>query len=970
MTDRKLDIIVRMRNQASRGVKEVNKDVKSLGVTAKGAAKSMAGLYTGLAAIAGVLAGGALLGRAIKDFAAFDDNMRAAGAVTNATAKELEAMTEVAQKMGRETRYTAANAAEALKFLGMAGFEAAEAMEALPGTLQLAAAGALDLATAADITTNILTAFGLEVDSLSRVNDILVKAFTSANVNLTELGEAFKMVGPIAKGVGGDFEDLIAAIAGLGNAGIKGTAAGTALKGAIDALLVPTAQEAKVMKMFAERIGQASLEVRTAEGDFIGFSRVIEQLVEAGARGDEVLQAFGLRAGPGLSALINQGIDANADLVDSLRNVNDDAKRIADQMESGLGGTIRRLISAFEGFRIQIGKTFEKDTTRLLEFFIIQLQDLNEALKDNEGVINFWSDKAAKATKGVSAVFESIPVSVSNLGKAIALLGFSFTTTERNAESNKKVIKDGIIEIIDSIKGFYTKYGLIDAKITFTDGTDWESLTAEIDKGLEGAIGKGTGTGKTKEEHEKEIVAISSKLKAGFIQLRAILKQESEQIKGEYEQGLITLGAYYEKRAGIVKRGIEAELNILRHRLEDEEDLSKQEELKAQIFAKRKELETALLALTNDRIQKETRLEEKKNRDLERATKKRLREEKKANDLRLRAEKKINELRLQAEQAFTDQKARIAVEGETELDAQFADEIASLQERQNREMEIIREFQAAVLAEMERMGVSEIEIAQKVQDQKKRIKDQEVVQIQEKDQLAADHQLRTFKSRIQMMQTLAGGAAQAFDQLYEMSGKKTKEFFYLAKAASIAQATMKMHEGIVGALGSPPYGWAAIANSVIIGAQGALQIAAIASQGLAEGGVVKGHSPTTTADNIPIRATAGEFVHPVDSVKHYGKSFMEAIRTRSLPKMAFAGGYSQGGYVRSGHSSFAQGGLVSKANDRQSEQEDKEIVINNINVVDPREIVNVLATPEGQNGVLNVLSSRPEDTRRIFRRIG
>jgi len=967
MADRKLDIIVRMRNQASKGLKGVDRDVKSLGATTKTAAKSMAGLYTSMAAFAGILAGGALLGKAIKDFAAFDDNMRAAGAVTNATTEELKAMTAVAQKMGRETRYTAANAAEALKFLGMAGLEAAEAMDALPGVLSLAAAGSLDLGTAADIATNVLSAFGLEVESLSRVNDVLVKTFTSSNVNLMEIGEAFKMVGPIAKGVGADFEDLVGTIGALGNAGIKGTMAGTALKNAIDALLVPTAQEEKLMKQLEQRMGGATLQIKDAEGNFIGFTDILKQLEAAGMDGIEALELFGMRAGPSMAALLNMGSESLDELIEKLREAGGTADQIAEQMEAGLGGTMRRLISAFEGFKIQIGKTFEKDTTELLDFFIIQLQDLNDALQNNEGIIKFWSDVAVWSIKAISGAFEFVPTLFINLGKLMALFSLALNTSIWDFRENKKVIKDGLMEVNDSFKHFFDKYGLIKTKIVVTDGTDWESLNAEIDKGLEGAIGKGTG--KTKKERGKEIEVVSSRLKSGFIKLRAILKQESEQIKGEYEQGLITLGAYYEKRAEIIKKGIEAELGILSHRLQDEEDLSKQEELKAQIFSKKKELETALLVLTNDRIQKETRLEEKKNRDLERATKKRLREEKKANDLRLRAEKKINELRLQAEQAFTDQKARIAVDGETELDAQFADEIASLQERQNKELEIIREFQAAVLAEMERMGVSEVEIAQKVQDQKKRIKDQEVVQQQEKDQLEVDHQARTFKSRIQMMQTLAGGAAQAFDQLYEMSGKKTKEFFYLAKAASIAQATMKMHEGIVGALGSPPYGWAAIANSIIIGAQGAIQIAAIASQGFAKGGVIKGNSPTTTADNIPIRATAGEFIHPVDSVKYYGKSFMEAIRTKSLPRMAFASGYSQGGYVKSGHSSFAQGGLVSKAQDQRLEQEDKEIVINNINVVDPREMINVLSTPEGQNGVLNVLSSRPEDTRRIFRSI-
>lgn len=53
---------------------------------------------------------------------------------------------------------------------------------------------------------------------------------------------------------------------------------------------------------------------------------------------------------------------------------------------------------------------------------------------------------------------------------------------------------------------------------------------------------------------------------------------------------------------------------------------------------------------------------------------------------------------------------------------------------------------------------------------------------------------------------------------------------------------------------------------------------------LAAGGKVPGSSPHPRADNVPLWATAGEFMHPVRAVKHYGLGMMEAIRTLRYPR--------------------------------------------------------------------------------------
>jgi hypothetical protein len=167
--------------------------------------------------------------------------------------------------------------------------------------------------------------------------------------------------------------------------------------------------------------------------------------------------------------------------------------------------------------------------------------------------------------------------------------------------------------------------------------------------------------------------------------------------------------------------------------------------------------------------------------------------------------------------------------------------------------------------------------------------------------------------------------ADSFKKAYEASGKSQKEFFQLYKAAAIAQTIIDTYQAAQAAyksmVGIPYVGPAlAVAAAAAAVAAGLARVNAIQQQQLAAGGEVKGYSPHTKADNIPIRATAGEYVHPVKAVRYYGTKAMDAIRTTSIPRevvrrwvdgaqMASArvsrvpanvGGYQAGGLVGAG----------------------------------------------------------------------
>lgn len=302
----------------------------------------------------------------------FEASMNRVRAISGATSDEFDEMRKVAKKMGAETQYSASQAADSLTMLAQAGFSAREASQALPGVLQLAASGAVDLSEAANIASNILRGYNLEVKDLSRINDVLTKTFVSTNTNLTQLGESFQYVGPIAAGLGLSIEETAAAIGLLGNAGFAGSTAGTALRGALSRLVNPTKQADTILKSLG-------IAVKDTTGRMLPFNQIIEQLEKSGATTADMMALFGDRAGPGMAALVSQGSAALRELTEkNLKSAGTAAEIAASTME-GFNGQMKELRSAAEALGIAIGEAgLLNKVTNLTKSLTTTLQTLSE----------------------------------------------------------------------------------------------------------------------------------------------------------------------------------------------------------------------------------------------------------------------------------------------------------------------------------------------------------------------------------------------------------------------------------------------------------------------------------------------------------------------------------------------------------------------------------------------------------------
>ncbi len=345
----------------------------------------------------------------------FERAMVRVAAVSQATSRQFRELKEAALSYAGATEYNVKQVAEGMTFMAMAGFKAEQTIKAMPSVLQLATAGMIDLGAAADITTNILTGYGMATEDLAKVNDILVSAMTGANVDLRMLGESFKYAGPVAKGAGVAFEEAATAIALMGNAGIQGSMAGTALRTAISRLLNPTKSVEKLLR----RLG---VETKTASGQLRSLTSIIGDLERAGATTADMMEIFGDRAGPAMAALVEQGAAAMAEFTARLRDSEGIAARIERDLLNTWPGQWDLLKGEIEGIAITLGNDllpYMKVLVNLAGQLIGRFQGLD---KEQRLQILRWV-AVAGAVVGVVTAFGLLVAGASLVMKGLTMLG-------------------------------------------------------------------------------------------------------------------------------------------------------------------------------------------------------------------------------------------------------------------------------------------------------------------------------------------------------------------------------------------------------------------------------------------------------------------------------------------------------------------------------------------------------------------
>lgn len=295
------------------------------------------------------MAGGLSFGGIISQTADFEDSILGLQAVSSATVGEIAQLEQQARSLGATSMFSAKQSADAQRFLAQAGFDVNEVMAATPNILQLATAGQMDLAQAADIASNVLGGMRLEVDQLNRVNNVLAATSASSNTNIMQLGEAFSYAGPFAASAGVSIETTSAAIGVLSDAGLQASRAGTGLIGIIRQLSNVTPQAAGVLASYGLTIQDVNIEAH-------GLETVLERIRDANMSTADAFAIFGSEAGAA-AQILAAGAGRVREFSGELDGVEDAVGRMALIIGSGLTGSIRGFNSMMSESILQLGES-------------------------------------------------------------------------------------------------------------------------------------------------------------------------------------------------------------------------------------------------------------------------------------------------------------------------------------------------------------------------------------------------------------------------------------------------------------------------------------------------------------------------------------------------------------------------------------------------------------------------------------
>ncbi len=445
------DIFIRI---VTKGAELANKQMSNLG----GTTKKLAGIVkgAGLAFASGLAVG---ITKATREFIEFEDALNQSLAIMNTTIAQQENMSRAARDVAVSTRISATESAESFFFLASAGLDAEQSIAALPQVAKFAQAGMFDMSLATDLATDAQSALGLTVqdaqqnlENLTRVTDVLVKANTLANASVQQFSEALTTkAGAALKVVNKDIEEGVAVLAAFADRGVKGAEAGDKLNQVLRDIPRATAKN-------SEEFAALGLSMFDTEGNMKNVADIIEELDRVlGPMSDEMkaatLDQLGLNRGVADAVKILSGAgDQIREYEEALRDAGGTTQEVADKQIESLRGQLDILQSKFGEVGLAIIEKYEpafqdaidvtgvfldlllqrtpdiEDFAKSMDFLLKVISILNPAFHSNKSMV----DALAEAQENIKR--KNIPALYKELADGIRISNLETIDATRNSE--------------------------------------------------------------------------------------------------------------------------------------------------------------------------------------------------------------------------------------------------------------------------------------------------------------------------------------------------------------------------------------------------------------------------------------------------------------------------------------------------------------------------------------------------------
>lgn len=340
------------------GATQASRDLRATGSAATDANQKMDRAGRGMMVAGAVIAGGLAL--AVNSAADFEKQLSNVQAVSGASAAEMEQLRAKSLQLGKDTAFSASESAGAIEELVKAGLSVQDVMNgAADATVNLAAAGEVSMPEAATIASNAMNQFNLAAEDMVGVADNIAGAANASAIDVSDFGMSLSQVGAVANLAGAKFEDTATAIALMGNAGIKGSDAGTSLKSMLMTLQPTTEKQINLMEDLGIVTEDGANKFYDAEGNLKSLadvSGILQKSLEGQTKAQKqanletIFGSDGIRAAAILADNGAKGFDKMATAMGKVS-----AADVAATKLDNLAGSMEQLKGSLETLMIMVG---------------------------------------------------------------------------------------------------------------------------------------------------------------------------------------------------------------------------------------------------------------------------------------------------------------------------------------------------------------------------------------------------------------------------------------------------------------------------------------------------------------------------------------------------------------------------------------------------------------------------------------
>ena len=283
----------------------------------------------------------------------FEKGMSEVKAISGATGEEFEALRDKAIELGGSTAFSANEVAAAMTEMAKAGWNSQQIIDGMGGVLDAAAASGESLATTSTIVADAITGFGLEAKESTRIADLLTQAANSGTIGIADLGESFKYIAPVAGSMGLSVEDVTTALSAMSMAGIKGSQAGTSLRGVLTRMVKPTDDVAVAMS-------ELGITIANQDGSFKSLDTIVGEMRSSfgGLTEEQKTYYAAVLAGQegvsGLLSLLNLTEEEYNEIAVSMDNAGGVAANTAAIMQDNLQSKVEQFLGSLESLAIKL----------------------------------------------------------------------------------------------------------------------------------------------------------------------------------------------------------------------------------------------------------------------------------------------------------------------------------------------------------------------------------------------------------------------------------------------------------------------------------------------------------------------------------------------------------------------------------------------------------------------------------------